>query len=220
MNNELKFDFKNITKDDVAKLAAPHLNYVTFDYTNSEGVESERNLRVFGIKYHNKSNRYPYSDIYLIYGVDVETNEAKSFRSDRIRDCILLGDNVTTLNVTQWITLLDPILKEVNVLNNTKEDNDTENHHSISDNGVYSVASNFNRCKAFDTAIEIEYIGFDESASLLLDHVINQIKTIKDDENASKWVVMNNLTNGFIDRKNDKVIRYLTLKEFLSRINK
>lgn len=220
MNNELKFDFKNITKDDVAKLAAPHLNYVTFDYTNSEGVESERNLRVFGIKYHNKSNRYPYSDIYLIYGVDVETNEAKSFRSDRIRDCILLGDNVTTLNVTQWITLLDPILKEVNVLNNTKEDNDTENHHSISDNGVYSVASNFNRCKTFDTAIEIEYIGFDESASLLLDHVINQIKTIKDDENASKWVVMNNLTNGFIDRKNDKVIRYLTLKEFLSRINK
>ena len=220
MNNEIKFDFKNITKDDVAKLAAPHLNYVTFDYTNSEGVESERNLRVFGIKYHNKSNRYPYSDIYLIYGVDVETNEAKSFRSDRIRDCILLGDNVTTLNVTQWITLLDPILKEVNVLNNTKEDNDTENHHSISDNGVYSVASNFNRCKTFDTAIEIEYIGFDESASLLLDHVINQIKTIKDDENASKWVVMNNLTNGFIDRKNDKVIRYLTLKEFLSRINK
>lgn len=220
MNNELKFDFKNITKDDVAKLAAPHLNYVTFDYTNSDGVESERNLRVFGIKYHNKSNRYPYSDIYLIYGVDVETNEAKSFRSDRIRDYILLGDNVTTLNVTQWITLLDPILKEVNVLNNTKEDNDTENHHSTSNNGVYSVASNFNRCKTFDTAIEIEYIGFDESASLLLDHVINQIKTIKDDENASKWVVMNNLTNGFIDRKNDKVIRYLTLKEFLSRINK
>ena len=69
-------------------------------------------------------------------------------------------------------------------------------------------------------AIEIEYIGFDESASLLLDHVINKIKTIKDDENASKWVVMNNLTNGFIDRKNDKVIRYLTLKEFLIRINK
>jgi len=67
MNNEIKFDFKNITKDDVAKLAAPHLNYVTFDYTNSDGVESERNLRVFGIKYHNKSNRYPYSDIYLIY---------------------------------------------------------------------------------------------------------------------------------------------------------
>ena len=72
----------------------------------------------------------------------------------------------------------------------------------------------------FDIAIEIEYIGFDESASLLLDHVINQIKMIKDDENASKWVVMNNLTNGFIDRKNDKVIRYLTLKEFLNRINK
>ena len=46
MNNEIKFDFKNITKDDVAKLAAPHLNYVTFDYTNSDGVESERNLRV------------------------------------------------------------------------------------------------------------------------------------------------------------------------------
>ncbi len=220
MNNELKFDFKNITKDDVAKLAAPHLNYVTFDYTNSDGVESERNLRVFGIKYHNKSNRYPYSDIYLIYGVDVETNEAKSFRSDRIRDCILLGDNTTTLSVTQWITLLDPILKEVSVLNNTKEDNDTENHHSIVNNGVYSVASNFNRCKEFDIAIEIECVGFDESASLLLDHVINKIKTIKDDENASKWVVMNNLTNGFIDRKNDKVIRYLTLKEFLIRINK
>lgn len=220
MDQEQKLDFKNITKDDVAKLAAPHLNYVTFDYTNSDGVESERNLRVFGIKYHNKSNRYPYSDIYLIYGVDVETNEAKSFRSDRIRDCILLGDNTTTLSVTQWITLLDPILKEVSVLNNTKEDNDTENHHSIVNNGVYSVASNFNRCKEFDIAIEIEYIGFDESASLLLDHVINKIKTIKDDENASKWVVMNNLTNGFIDRKNDKVIRYLTLKEFLNRINK
>lgn len=219
MNNELKFDFKNITKDDVAKLAAPHLNYVKFDYTNSEGVESERNLRVFGIKYHNKSNRYPYNDIYLIYGVDVETNEAKSFRSDRIRDCILLGDNVTTLDVTQWITLLTPILEEVSVLN-SKEDNNAENHHSTSNNGVYSVVSNFNHLKAFDTAIEIEYIGFDESASLLLDHVINQIKTIKDDENASKWVVMNNLTNGFIERKNGKVIRYLTLKEFLSRINK
>ena len=63
MDTEQKLDFKNITKDDVVKLAAPHLNYVTFDYTNSDGVESERNLRVFGIKYHNKSNRYPYSDI-------------------------------------------------------------------------------------------------------------------------------------------------------------
>lgn len=220
MDTEQKLDFKNITKDDVTKLAAPHLNYVKFDYTNSEGVESERNLRVFGIKYHSKSNRYPYSDIYLIYGVDVETNEAKSFRSDRIQDCILLGDNVTTLNVTQWITLLDSILKEVSVLNNTKEDDTVENHHSIVNNGVFSVASNFNRCKEFDITIEIEYVGFDESASLLLDHVISQIKMIKDSENASKWVVMNNLTNSFIDRKNGKVTRYLTLKDFLGYINK
>lgn len=220
MDQEQKLDFKNITKDDVAKLPAPHLNYVNFSYTNSEGIESVRNLRVFGVKFSNKSNFHPYSDIYLIYGVDVETNEAKSFRSDRIQGWVLLGDNVTTLSVTQWITLLDPILKEVSVLNNTKEDSTVENHHSISDNGVFSVASNFNRCKEFDIAIEIECVGFDESASLLLDHVISQIKTIKDDENASKWVVMNNLTNGFIDRKNDKVIRYLTLKEFLIRINK
>lgn len=220
MDQEQKLDFKNITKDDVAKLPAPHLNYVNFSYTNSEGIESVRNLRVFGVKFSNKSNFHPYSDIYLIYGVDVETNEAKSFRSDRIQGWVLLGDNVTTLSVTQWITLLDPILKEVSVLNNTKEDSTVENHHSISDNGVFSVASNFNRCKEFDIAIEIECVGFDESASLLLDHVISQIKTIKDSENASKWVVMNNLTNGFIDRKNDKVIRYLTLKEFLIRINK
>ena len=35
MDQEQKLDFKNITKDDVAKLAAPHLNYVQFDYINS-----------------------------------------------------------------------------------------------------------------------------------------------------------------------------------------
>lgn len=218
MDQEQKLDFKNITKDDVAKLAAPHLNYVTFDYTNSDGVESERNLRVFGIKYHNKSNRYPYSDIYLIYGVDVETNEAKSFRSDRIQGWVLLGDNVTTLSVTQWIAFLVSTFEKVSVLHNTQENDDVEN--SSCNSNVYSVTSDFNQYKGVDAAIEIEYVGFDESASLLLDHVISQIKTIKDDENASKWVVMNNLTNGFIDRKNDKVIRYLTLKEFLIRINK
>lgn len=218
MNNELKFDFKKITKDDVAKLPAPHLNYVNFSYTNSEGIESVRNLRVFGVKFSNKSNFHPYSDIYLIYGVDVETNEAKSFRSDRIQGWVLLGDNVTTLSVTQWIAFLVSTFEKVSVLHNTPKDDNVEN--SSGNSNVYSVTSDFNQYKGVDAAIEIEYVGFDESASLLLDHVISQIKTIKDDENASKWVVMNNLTNGFIDCKNDKVIRYLTLKEFLNRINK
>lgn len=47
MDKEQKLDFKNITKDDVAKLPAPHLNYVNFSYTNSEGIEFKTGNRCF-----------------------------------------------------------------------------------------------------------------------------------------------------------------------------
>lgn len=209
MNSEHKYDFKNLTKNDVRKLPAPHPNYVKFTYLNAKGIRSERELRVFSIKNG------------LIYAFDVEKDEIRTFKPENIEGRVLMGDDNTFLSVDQWVRFLSYTLEEINVLPEVEESCSVEQSDikiikDVIENIPYlsdlKEIIDFNQVNS----INVEYIGFDETASLLLDHIINQIKIINDDNNISKWVVINNLSKGFIDVKIDKSIRYLTLKEFLT----
>ena len=62
--------------------------------------------------------------------------------------------------------------------------------------------------------VPIECIGFTGDTALLLSHMIANKLGIEAD-GATKWIVMNNLTQGFVENTKDGKVRYLNVKEFL-----
>lgn len=62
--------------------------------------------------------------------------------------------------------------------------------------------------------VPIECIGFTGDTALLLNHMISNKLGIETD-GATKWIVMNNLTQGFVADTKDGKVRYLNVKEFL-----
>lgn len=191
----------------IKRLAPPYFNYVKFTYRKQNGDFSERDVMVYHID-KVIFNRYndPDSGIKdcLILAFDVDHQEVRSFKLGGISSIVeadndlgVFGIGVIGINKDVWINNLYNALQMESVL-------EDENPDTI------QVKPETESIKH----IPIEHIGFTGDTALLLSHMIANKLGIETD-GAIKWVVMNNLTQGFIADTKDGKVRYLNVKEFL-----
>lgn len=191
----------------IKQLPPPYFNYVKFTYRKQNGDFSERDVMVYHID-KVIFNRYndPDSGIKdcLILAFDVDHQEVRSFKLGGISSIVeadndlgVFGIGVIGINKDVWINNLYNALQMESVL-------EDENPDTI------QVKPETESIKH----IPIEHIGFTGDTALLLSHMIANKLGIETD-GAIKWVVMNNLTQGFIADTKDGKVRYLNVKEFL-----
>ena len=191
----------------IKRLAPPYFNYVKFTYRKQNGDFSERDVMVYHID-KVIFNRYndPDSGIKdcLILAFDVDHQEVRSFKLGGISSIVeadndlgVFGIGVIGINKDVWINNLYNALQMESVL-------EDENPDRIQAKPETESIKH----------IPIEHIGFTGDTALLLSHMIANKLGIETD-GAIKWVVMNNLTQGFIADTKDGKVRYLNVKEFL-----
>ena len=196
----------------IKQLPYPYFNYVKFTYRKQNGDVSERDVMVYHID-KVIFNRYndPNSGIKdcLILAFDVDRQDVRSFKLDGISSIVeadndlgVFGVGVVGFDKYVWINNLYNALQMESVL----EDESQEQ---------LQINQETNSLKY----VPIECIGFTGDTALLLNHMIVNKLGIEID-GATKWVVMNNLTQGFVADTKDGKVRYLNVKEFLELVNK
>lgn len=191
----------------IKQLPYPYFNYVKFTYRKQNGDFSERDVMVYHID-KVIFNRYndPNSGIKdcLILAFDVDRQEVRSFKLDGISSIVeadndlgVFGVGIIGINKDVWINNLYQALQMESVIEDESQEQPQINQET-------------NTLKY----VPIECIGFTGDSALLLNHMIANKLGIETD-GAIKWVVMNNLTQGFITDTKDGKVRYLNVKEFL-----
>lgn len=191
----------------IKQLPFPYFNYVQFMYCKENGDISERNVMVYHLdKVSFNIPNDPNSGIKdcLILAFDVERQATRSFKLDGVVGAISSNNNsgVFAINKYVWLNSLYPALQMESVIEDESQDQPQINQES-------------NSLKY----VPIECIGFTGDTALLLSHMIVNGRAVELDA-ATKWVVMNNLTQGFVADTKDGKVRYLNVKEFLELINK
>lgn len=186
----------------IKRLPAPYFNYVQFTYCKQNGDVSERDVMVYHIdKVTFNCHNNPNSGIKdcLILAFDIDRQETRSFKLDGISEIIesFNGLSFSGINKYVWINNLYQALQMESV---TEE----ESHEQP------QINQETNTLKY----VPIECIGFTGDTVLLLNHMIANKLGIETD-GAIKWIVMNNLTQGFVADTKDGKVRYLNVKEFL-----
>lgn len=191
----------------IKRLAPPYFNYVKFTYRKQNGDFSERDVMVYHIdKVTFNCHNDPNSGIKdcLIRAFDVDLLEVRSFKLDGIsgiveadNDLGVFGVSIIGINKYVWIDNLYKALQMESVIEDESQEQSQINQET-------------NSLKY----VPIECIGFTGDTALLLSHMIANKLGIETD-GAIKWIVMNNLTQGFVADTKDGKVRYLNVKEFL-----
>lgn len=186
----------------IKRLPAPYFNYVQFTYCKQNGDVSERDVMVYHIdKVTFNCHNNPNSGIKdcLILAFDIDRQETRSFKLDGISEIIesFNGLSFSGINKYVWINNLYQALQMESVI-------EEESHEQP------QINQETNTLKY----VPIECIGFTGDTVLLLNHMIANKLGIETD-GAIKWIVMNNLTQGFVADTKDGKVRYLNVKEFL-----
>ena len=192
----------------IKQLPYPYFNYVKFTYRKQNGDFSERDVMIYHID-KVIFNRYndPNSGIKdcLILAFDVDRQEVRTFKLDGISSIVeadndlgVFGVGIIGINKDVWINNLYQALQMESVVI------EEESHEQP------QINQETNTLKY----VPIECIGFTGDTSLLLSHMIANKLGIEAD-GAIKWVVMNNLTQGFVADTKDGKVRFLNVKEFL-----
>ena len=186
----------------IKRLPVPYSNYVQFTYRKQNGDVSERDVMVYHIdKVTFNCHNDPNSGVKdcLILAFDIARQETRSFKLDGISEIVesFNGLSLFGINKYVWINNLYTALQMESVLEDEAQAQPQVNQET-------------NTLKY----VPIECIGFTGDTALLLSHMIVNKLGIETD-GATKWIVMNNLTQGFIADTKDGKVRYLNVKEFL-----
>lgn len=186
----------------IKRLPVPYSNYVQFTYCKQNGDVSERDVMVYHIdKVTFNCHNDPNSGIKdcLILAFDIGRQETRSFKLDGISGVIRSNNSsgIFAISKDAWINNLYEALQMESVIEDELQEQPQINQET-------------NSLKY----VPIECIGFTGDTALLLSHMIANKLGIETD-GAIKWVVMNNLTQGFIADTKDGKVRYLNVKEFL-----
>ena len=191
----------------IKRLRLPYSNYVQFTYRKQNGDVSERDVMVYHIdKVSFNIPNDPNSGIKdcLVLAFDVDCQAVRSFKLDGIsgiveaeNDLGALGVSIIGINKYVWINNLYNALQMESVIEDESQEQPQINQET-------------NSLKY----VPIECIGFTGDTALLLSHMIANKLGIETD-GAIKWVVMNNLTQGFVADTKDGKARYLNVKELL-----
>ena len=135
----------------------------------------------------------------LILAFDIDRQETRSFKLDGISEIVESFNGLSLLGINKyvWINNLYTALQMESVIEDELQEQPQVNQET-------------NTLKY----VPIECIGFTGDTVLLLNHMIANKLGIETD-GATKWIVMNNLTQGFIADTKDGKVRYLNVKEFL-----
>lgn len=191
----------------IKQLPPPYFNYVKFTYRKQNGDFSERDVMVYHIdKVIFNCHNDPNSGIKdcLILAFDIGRQETRSFKLDGISGVIKSNNSSGIFAISKylWINNLYEALQMESVIEDELQEQPQINQET-------------NSLKY----VPIECIGFTDDTALLLNHMIANCRAVEA-EWASKWVIVNNLTKGFVDNSQGGKIRYLNVKEFLELINK
>lgn len=186
----------------IKRLPAPYSNYVQFTYRKQNGDVSERDVMVYHIdrvtfNCHNDPNS-GIKDC-LVLAFDIERQETRSFKLDGISGVIRSNNSSGIFAISKylWINSLYEALQMESVIEDETQEQPQSNQET-------------NSLKY----VPIECIGFAGDTALLLSHMIANKLGIEAD-GATKWIVMNNLTQGFVADTKDGKVRYLNVKELL-----
>ena len=186
----------------IKRLPVPYSNYVQFLYCKQNGDVSERDVMVYHIdKVTFNCHNDPNSGIKdcLILAFDIGRQETRSFKLDGISEIVesFNGLSLFGINKYVWINNLYKALQMESVIEDELQEQPQVNQET-------------NTLKY----VPIECIGFTGDTALLLSHMIVNGRAVETD-GATKWIVMNNLTQGFMADTKDGKVRYLNVKEFL-----
>lgn len=186
----------------IKRLPAPYFNYVQFTYCKQNGEVSERDVMVYHIdKVSFNIPNNPSSGIKdcLILAFDIGRQETRSFKLDGISGVIRSNNSFGIFAISKdlWINDLYEALQMESVIEDELQGQPQINQET--DSLKY---------------VPIECIGFTGDTALLLNHMIINGRAVETD-GATKWIVMNNLTQGFVADTKDGKVRYLNVKEFL-----
>lgn len=186
----------------IKRLPAPYFNYVQFTYRKQNGDVSERDVMVYHIdKVTFNCHNDPNSGVKdcLILAFDADRQEVRSFKLDGISGVIRSNNSsgIFAISKDAWINNLYEALQMESVIEDELQEQPQINQET-------------NTLKY----VPIECIGFSGDTALLLNYMIVNKLGIETD-GAIKWVVMNNLTQGFVADTKDGKVRYLNVKEFL-----
>lgn len=186
----------------IKRLPAPYSNYVQFTYRKQNGDVSERDVMVYHIdrvtfNCHNDPNS-GIKDC-LVLAFDIERQETRSFKLDGISGVVRSNNSSSIFAISKdvWINSLYEALQIESVIEDELQEQPQINQET-------------NSLKY----VPIECIGFTGDIALLLNHMIANKLGIEA-EGATKWIIVNNLTKGFVDGSQDNKVRYLNVKEFL-----
>lgn len=186
----------------IKRLPAPYSNYVQFTYCKQNGDVSERDVMVYHIdrvtfNCHNDPNS-GIKDC-LILAFDIDRQETRSFKLDGISGVVISNNSSSIFAISKdvWINSLYEVLQMESVIEDELQEQPQINQDFTPEKYV-----------------PIECIGFTGDTDLLLNHMIANKLGIEAD-GATKWIVMNNLTQGFVADTKDGKVRYLNVKEFL-----
>lgn len=186
----------------IKRLPAPYSNYVQFTYRKQNGDVSERDVMVYHIdKVTFNCHNDPNSGIKdcLVLAFDIERQETRSFKLDGISGVVRSNNSSSIFAISKgaWINNLYSALQMESVIVDELQEQPQINQDFTTEKYV-----------------PIECIGFTGDIALLLNHMIANKLGIES-EGATKWVIVNNLTKGFVDGSQDNKVRYLNVKEFL-----
>ena len=135
----------------------------------------------------------------LILAFDIDRQETRSFKLDGISEIVESFNGLSLLGINKyvWINNLYTALQMESVIEDELQEQPQINQET-------------NSLKY----VPIECIGFTDDTALFLDHIIANGRAIETD-GATKWIVINNLTQGFVENTKDGKVRYLNVKEFL-----
>ena len=186
----------------IKRLPAPYSNYVQFTYRKQNGDVSERDVMVYHIdrvtfNCHNDPNS-GIKDC-LVLAFDIERQETRSFKLDGISGVVRSNNSSSIFAISKdvWINSLYEAFQMESVIEGESQ-------------GQAQINQETDSLKY----VPIECIGFTGDTDLLLNHMIANKLGIEAD-GATKWIVMNNLTQGFVADTKDGKVRYLNVKEFL-----
>lgn len=186
----------------IKRLPAPYSNYVQFTYCKQNGDVSERDVMVYHIdRVTFNCPNDPNSGIKdcLVLAFDIERQETRSFKLDGISGVVRSNNSSTIFAISKdvWINSLYEALQMESVIVDELQEQPQINQDFTTEKYV-----------------PIECIGFTGDIALLLNHMIANERAVES-EGATKWIIVNNLTKGFVDGSQDNKVRYLNVKEFL-----
>jgi len=186
----------------IKEVCKNYSNYIRFKYQETNGDINEYEVAVYALedtKYKEHNSLLSELTDCTLVAFDINTQAYKKFEYHKIDKFVYSINPASTLIKHIWINTLARLLKGETLL--------VDGEPTLNETSIIHT-------KQWKKRFHIEHIGFTDDTALFLDHIIANGRAIETD-GATKWIVINNLTQGFVENTKDGKVRYLNVKEFL-----